>query len=61
LTVDGVIAVVDVKAVADGRFADDPARLARQRAAICPSPTMPWYSSKAAIPAPKSARRVDVD
>jgi cobalamin biosynthesis protein CobW len=33
LTVDGVIAVVDGKAVADGRFADDPARLARQRAA----------------------------
>jgi cobalamin biosynthesis protein CobW len=31
LTVDGVIAVVDGKAVADGRFADDPARLARQR------------------------------
>jgi cobalamin biosynthesis protein CobW len=33
LTVDGVIAVVDGKAAADGRFADDPARLARQRAA----------------------------
>jgi cobalamin biosynthesis protein CobW len=33
LTVDGVIAVVDGKAVADGRFADDPASLARQRAA----------------------------
>lgn len=33
LTVDGVIAVVDGKAVADGRFADDPARLARQREA----------------------------
>jgi len=33
LTVDGVIAVVDGAAVADGRFADDPARLARQRAA----------------------------
>jgi cobalamin biosynthesis protein CobW len=33
LTVDGVIAVVDGKAVADGRFADDPTRLARQRAA----------------------------
>jgi len=33
LTIDGVIAVVDGKAVADGRFADDPARLARQRAA----------------------------
>jgi cobalamin biosynthesis protein CobW len=32
LTVDGVIAVLDGKAVADGRFADDPARLARQRA-----------------------------
>jgi len=32
LTVDGVIAVVDGKAVADGRFAEDPARLARQRA-----------------------------
>jgi cobalamin biosynthesis protein CobW len=33
LTVDGVIAVVDGKAVADGRFADDPAKLARQREA----------------------------
>src|SRR5208337_4376897 len=33
LTVDGVIAVVDVAAVADGRFADDPARIAEQRAA----------------------------
>src|SRR6202023_324611 len=31
--VDGVIAVIDGKAVADERFADDPARLARQRAA----------------------------
>ena len=31
LTVDGVIAVVDGKAVADGRFADDPVKLARQR------------------------------
>ncbi|HUI21964.1 MAG TPA: cobalamin biosynthesis protein CobW [Methylocella sp.] len=33
LTVDGVIAVVDGRAVADGRFADDPVRLARQRQA----------------------------
>src|ERR1700760_4920489 len=33
LTVDGVIAVVDGAAVADGRFADDPARLAAQREA----------------------------
>jgi cobalamin biosynthesis protein CobW len=33
LTVDGVIAVVDGAAVAEGRFADDPARLAAQRAA----------------------------
>lgn len=33
LTVDGVIAVVDGKAVAEGRFADDPARLASQREA----------------------------
>ncbi len=33
LTVDGVIAVVDGAAVAAGRFADDPAKLARQRAA----------------------------
>ncbi|HUB64908.1 MAG TPA: cobalamin biosynthesis protein CobW [Methylocella sp.] len=33
LTVDGVIAVVDGRAVADGRFADDPAKLARQREA----------------------------
>lgn len=31
LTVDGVVAVVDAAAVAAGRFADDPARLARQR------------------------------
>jgi cobalamin biosynthesis protein CobW len=31
LTVDGVIAVVDAAAVLDGRFADDPARVARQR------------------------------
>ena len=33
LTVDGVVAVVDAAAVADGRFADDPAKLAAQRAA----------------------------
>jgi cobalamin biosynthesis protein CobW len=33
LTVDGVVAVVDGAAVAAGRFADDPARLARQREA----------------------------
>ena len=33
LTVDGVIAVVDAAAVADGRFADDPQKLAAQRAA----------------------------
>jgi cobalamin biosynthesis protein CobW len=33
LTVDGVIAVVDGAAVADGRFADDPARLLAQRQA----------------------------
>jgi cobalamin biosynthesis protein CobW len=33
LTVDGVIAVVDGKAVADGRFADDPVKLTRQREA----------------------------
>jgi cobalamin biosynthesis protein CobW len=32
LTVDGVIAVVDGPAVAEGRFADDPAAVARQRA-----------------------------
>jgi cobalamin biosynthesis protein CobW len=32
VTVDGVIAVVDGPAVADGRFADDPAAVARQRA-----------------------------
>ena len=31
LTVDGVIAVVDASAVADGRFADDPEAVARQR------------------------------
>jgi cobalamin biosynthesis protein CobW len=33
LTVDGVIAVIDGAAVASGRFADDPARLAAQRSA----------------------------
>ncbi len=33
LTVDGVVAVVDAAAVADGRFADDEDRLAAQRAA----------------------------
>ncbi len=33
LTVDGVVAVVDAAAVAEGRFADDPARVAQQRAA----------------------------
>lgn len=33
LTVDGVVAVIDGAAVADGRFADDPAKLMAQRAA----------------------------
>ena len=33
LTVDGVVAVIDAAAVADGRFADDPEALAAQRAA----------------------------
>jgi cobalamin biosynthesis protein CobW len=33
LTVDGVIAVVDTAAVAAGRFADDPEKIAAQRAA----------------------------
>ena len=33
LTVDGVVAVVDAAAAAEGRFADDPARVAEQRAA----------------------------
>ncbi|MBI3706694.1 MAG: cobalamin biosynthesis protein CobW [Proteobacteria bacterium] len=33
VTVDGVIAVVDAVAVAAGRFADDPAKVAAQRAA----------------------------
>ena len=33
LTVDGVVAVVDAAAVLAGRFADDPARVAEQRAA----------------------------
>jgi len=33
LTVDGVIAVVDAAAVAEGRFADDEAKVAAQRAA----------------------------
>src|SRR5271156_761040 len=31
LTIDGVVAVVDAAAVAEGRFADDPARVAEQR------------------------------
>ena len=31
LTVDGVVAVVDAAAVAEGRFADDPSRVAEQR------------------------------
>ncbi len=33
LTVDGVVAVVDAAAVAEGRFADDPERVAEQRQA----------------------------
>lgn len=33
LTIDGVIAVVDASAVAEGRFADDPEAIARQRLA----------------------------
>lgn len=33
VTVDGVVAVLDGPAVADGRFADDPDRVAEQRAA----------------------------
>ncbi|HYM01713.1 MAG TPA: cobalamin biosynthesis protein CobW, partial [Stellaceae bacterium] len=33
VTVDGVVAIIDAAAVADGRFADDPASLAAQRAA----------------------------
>ncbi len=33
LTIDGVVAVIDAAAVAEGRFADDPERVARQRAA----------------------------
>lgn len=33
LTVDGVVAVIDGAAVAEGRFADDPDKLAAQRAA----------------------------
>ena len=33
VTVDGVVALVDAPAVAAGRFADDPAEVARQRAA----------------------------
>jgi cobalamin biosynthesis protein CobW len=33
LTVDGVIAIVDASAVAEGRFADDPEAVARQRQA----------------------------
>ncbi len=34
LTVDGVIAVIDGKAVAEGRFADNPEAIAEERAAI---------------------------
>lgn len=33
MTVDGVVTVVDAAAAAEGRFADDPAAVARQRAA----------------------------
>src|SRR4029450_969182 len=33
VTVDGVVTVVDAKALSEGRFADDEAALARQRAA----------------------------
>ena len=33
VTVDGVIAVIDARAVLDGRFADDPAKVAAQAAA----------------------------
>ena len=33
LTIDGVVAVVDAAAVVEGRFADDPARIAEQRRA----------------------------
>ena len=33
VTVDGVVAVIDAAAVAEGRFADDPERLAAQRVA----------------------------
>jgi cobalamin biosynthesis protein CobW len=33
MTVDGVVAVIDAAAVAEGRFADDPAAVARQRQA----------------------------
>ncbi len=33
VTVDGVVAVIDGKAVAEGRFADDPEAVAQQRAA----------------------------
>ena len=33
VTVDGVVAVVDAAAVAEGRFADDPAKLSLQRSA----------------------------
>jgi cobalamin biosynthesis protein CobW len=33
VTVDGVVAVIDGKAVAEGRFADDPEAMARERAA----------------------------
>ena len=48
LTVDGVIAVVDAPAVAEGRFADDPEAVARQRAEDPPSNTT--------IRSPKSTR-----
>ncbi|MFO1155015.1 MAG: cobalamin biosynthesis protein CobW [Rhodospirillales bacterium] len=36
LTVDGVITVVDAPAIADGRFADDPVRIAREMAEAGP-------------------------
>jgi len=76
LTVDGVIAVVDGAAVADGRFAADPAKLAAQRAADSAidhdNPLEEVYEdqllcadlvvlNKADLLPPETARRVSAD
>ena len=56
LTVDGVIAVVDAAAVADGRFADDAEKLAAQRA---PTLARPRQSAGGGLRGPAALRRPD--